>query len=204
MPLSLAAPEDLVNDALVRTGIRWRVGSLYDGSPPAKCALDIYSQTRDELLRSEDWGFAERDLSLLVLKTAPPGGYFPPTTWNSTYPIPPWRYEYAYPVDCLKVRAIRPQPLIIPEPDPRPHVWRLANDASLLPPAQVILTDVVQAILVYTGQVTNPLLWEPLFVETLIAALSRRLAPALATLDLEKLEGADEAGAKMMAAEKQG
>jgi hypothetical protein len=204
MPLSLAAPEDICNAALGRLGWKFRIGSLWDGATATKAALDIYGQTRDELLRSKDWGFAERIVSLTLLKTAPPGGYTPVTPWTAAYPILPWRYEYLYPGDTLKVRSIRAQPILIPPFAPRPKVFRVANDPTLTPPAQVILTDVVNAILVYTGQVTDPLAMEPMFLEELVASLARRLAPVVANLDAAKVEAGDEAAAMQAAESKEG
>ncbi len=200
--LSLQSPEDVVNNALVRSGYKMRIGSLYDGSAASKCALDIYGQTRDELLRSADWGFAERDVALTLLKTAPAGGYVSPIVWSSTYPILPWRYEYAYPADALKVRSVRRTTFFLPDYDPKPNVWRVANDQSVN--AQVILCNVASAILVYTGQVTDPLAWEPSFTETLCASLARRLGPALVNLDAAKVEAGDEVATKQMAEAKEG
>lgn len=190
MPLSLASPEDIANNALVRIGYKLRIGSIYDGSEASKKILDIYAQTRDALLRSDDWGFAERNVPLSLLKTAPPGGYVS-IIWSDAYPILPWRYEYAYPDDTLEVRSIRSSPVLIPNFDPKPNVWRIANASN----RRVILSNVVNAILIYTGQVTDPLQWEPLFTETLCASLGRRLAPVLSSLDVAKLEAGDEVAA---------
>lgn len=128
MVASVQNPADIINIALRRMGYKLRVGSLLDGSEAASQALDIYAQTRDELLRAGEWGFAERNVSLTVLKAAPAGGYFPPTFWSNTYPPIPWGYEYAYPDDCLKVRALKPAPLFLFDPDPQPNLYAIAND----------------------------------------------------------------------------
>lgn len=213
MPLSLQSPEDICNDALVRIGWKGaRIGSLYDGSEAAKKALDIYAQTRDMLLRWQDWGFAERNVTLTLLLSAPIPGYVPGATpWTpGIHPILPWRYEYAYPVDALKVRSIRRAEIFLRNYDPTPKVWRVANDPALVDPdgapsgQQVILCDVANAILVYTGQVTDPADWESEFAETLAASLGRRLAPALTGLDAAKLEAADEQTSGAMAETRQG
>jgi len=204
MPASVNSPADLVNLALVRMGSKVRVNSLFEGSEAAKPALDIYSQTRDELLRQSDWGFAERNITLTLLKQAPVGGYIPPTYWSSAYPPLPWFYEYGYPSDCLKVRAIKPTPIFIPNFDPQPNVFSIANDNSLVPAQKVILSNVPQAILVYTGQVTDMTTWEADFVEAFASALSRRLAPALVGLEAAKLEAQDEAASKNVAEMQQG
>lgn len=203
MALSLPDPASIVNASLARIGYKLRVGSLYDGSVAAKKALDVYSQTRDELLRQNDWGFAERNTTLTLLKSSPAGGYVPPTTWTPAYPPLPWRFEYNYPGDCLKVRALKGVPILIPIYDPQPVLFEIANDNALTPAQKVILCNVSSAVLVYTGQVTDPLTWEADFSETLIAALGRRLAPTL-NPEMLKLAVPDEAQSQAVAEMNQG
>ena len=127
MPSSVTSPADVLNVTLRRIGYKGRVGNLYDGSLAAKRALDIYGQTRDELLRQNDWGFAERNLDMTLLKQAPKGGYIPPTLWTPAYPPLPWLYEYARPGDCLKIRSIKAVPLFLPNMDPQPIVFTEAG-----------------------------------------------------------------------------
>lgn len=156
-----------------------RIGSLYEGSASSKIALDIYGQTRDDLMRVGDFGWARGDVALGLLKSAPVGGYVPPAVWSNTYPPLPWQFEYTYPDDCLKVRAIRATDIFIPNFDPQPVVFDTPNDNSYTPARKVIVCNVPNAILVYTRQVTNPTLWEASFTEQLVDALSTRLAPAV-------------------------
>jgi hypothetical protein len=204
MVVSVQSPTDVVNLALVRIGYPLRIGNLFDGSRAAKKALDIYSQTRDELLRQDDWGFAERNQSLTLLKQAPPGGYISVGGWTPDYPSIPWVYEYAYPSDCLKVRAVKPEPVFIQEFDPQPFLYSVENDKFLTPPQKVILCNVPSVILTYTGQITDPTDWEANFVEVLASALGRRLAPALVNLDAAKLAAQDEAVSMQVAKTEQG
>ncbi|SDD95369.1 hypothetical protein SAMN05216337_1017143 [Bradyrhizobium brasilense] len=192
MPVSVSTPADLVNVALQRIGYKGRVGNLFEGSAAAKDALDIYAQTRDEILRKGDWGFAERNLAMELLKSAPAGGYTPPNVWTPASPPLPWRFEYAYPSDCLDVRAIKGQSVFVMDFDPQPITFTVANDSALVPPRKVILCNVPDALLTYTGQVTDPTSWEPDFVEAFAAALGRRLAPALVGMEAAKLLIADE------------
>ncbi len=204
MPLSVSSPENVINLALVRIGFKGRVNSIYEGSEASKLALDIYSQTRDELLRQSDWGFAERNVPLTLQKQAPAGGYIPPLYWTSIYPALPWFFQYGYPQDCLKIRALKPTPLFIPNFDPQTNVFTVANDNSFTPAQKVILCNVPLAILTYTAQVTDMTTWEADFVETFVSSIARRLAPSLVGLDTAKLEASDEAAAKAQAEMEQG
>lgn len=206
MALALSSPADILNLTLTRIGYKGdRVGNLYEGSMAAKLALDIYAQTRDEMLRDGDWGFAERNVNLTLLKQARPRGYFPPNPWDGTQnPPPPWLYEYAYPDDCLKVRSIKSVPLFVMVFDPQPVVFAVENDKYYTPSRKVILCNIADAQLVYTGQVTDPQLWEADFVEAFSAELGFRLAPTLANLDVTKFEAADAAAAKSKADMTQG
>lgn len=202
MPSSLQSPADIVNDALTRLGYKDRVGSLYEGSKASKKALDIYGQTRDTMLRDGQWPFARRDIAATPVKSAPVGGYFPPNVYNpNVNPPPPWLYEYTYPDDCLEVRAVRPAPILIPNFNPRPHIFAIANDSG----EQVILSNVNNALITYTGQVTDMTDWPPDFTEAFCAALARRLAPVLATSpDVLKMEPQDEAFETQSAQRQQG
>jgi hypothetical protein len=189
--LSVQSPEDLVNLTLSRIGYALRIGSIYEGSKAAKLALTCYSQTRDEVLRSQDWGFAGRDVVLTLQKQAPPGGYGG-TPWTSAYPMLPWLFQYNYPNDALKIRAVKNTPVFIPDFDPQYNTFGMENDNTYNPPQRVILCNVPNAICLYTGQITNPIDWEPDFIEAFAAALGRRLAPVLMGLEATKLAAADE------------
>lgn len=183
----LTSPEDVVNAALGRLGIKQRIGKLIEGSEPAKLALDLYGQSRDEALRTGNFDFARRDVDLTLLKSAPAGGYVPPVLWNPhDYPPPGWKFEYVYPTDCLKVRNIRPRNLTVMEFDPSPVPYNTPNDpyATGSDPdwveAKVIVCNVPDALLTYTGQITDPSNWDSTFSGLMIAMLAKRLSPAVA------------------------
>jgi hypothetical protein len=192
MAAVLSTAADIVNDALVRIGYKKLVGELQDGSEAAQLALAIYGQTRDELLRGGDWGFAQGDVTLTLLKSAPPGGYVPGySNWSSQYPPLPWLFEYAYNDDMIQVRSIRPQSIFVPNFDPQPHTFNIANDSSYTPAKKVILTNVQDAICTYTRQVIDPTTWEPDFAEAFAEELGERLAAGLVGTDAAKLEAAE-------------
>ena len=175
MNLSLQSPEDVVNAALGRVGYRLRVGNLLEGSLAAKTALDIYGQTRDALLRRTDWGFSEKIVG--------------PLTSTGTPPIP-WLYEYTYPNDCLKLRYLYNATYTSNTTNPLPVLFKIGYDSGLS--AKVIWTNAASATIVYSAQITAPAQWEPLFAETLIASLAKRLAPVLSSPDVEKMASQDE------------
>lgn len=192
---SIRYPADLVNDSLRRVGYKRRIADLYDGSEASKVALDLYGQTRDAMLHDNDWDFAERTVQATLLKQAPQGGYVPPNVWNpATNPIvPTFWYEYAYPTDAIKIRSIMYAPLFVMNFDPQPNIFTEANDSNYTPAQRVVLCNVADAVLVYTGRVTDLSVWEDDAIEAFAAALGRRLAPALVGLNATKLAAQDEA-----------
>lgn len=185
---STKSPADVANQALVRLGFKLSVGSLLDGSDHAKRILDVYGQTRDELLRSFDYDFAARTVALTLLKSAPVGGYFPPDLWNPvTHPPVGFNYEMAYPVDAIKIRSLIYQPLFTVNYDPQPVDFTEYNDNNYTPGQRTILTNVPNAIALYTGRVTNPEVWDVAFADALASKLAEVIGPALVGLDGTKL-----------------
>jgi hypothetical protein len=180
--------EEIINQALVELGTNRRIQDIYEGSRASRAALEVYGQTRDELLDAHDWPIARRTATLTLLKgPPPPGGYNPVTPWTTAYPKPGWLYEYQYPADCLEFQAIIAPPGAMFDLDPQPAVWRVDNDASFTPPEKVVLSNVKGALGVFTAQVTDPNVWEPWFRAVLIKALKAKLALALGgDLELEK------------------
>lgn len=202
----ISSPADVVNLSLQRIGYPGRIGNIFDGSEASKDSLDIYSQTRDAMLRDGDWPFASRSVAATLLKSAPALGYFPPNTWNAaTNPPQPWKYEYGWPDDCLKIRACKPQVYFVPNFSPQPYLFAISNDNGYTPAQRVILSNVQDAMLIYTGQVTDPLTWPQDFIEAFAAALGQRLAASLMkSTEMVKLEAADTAASTTAAGQQQG
>lgn len=170
----LTSPEDCCNAALARIGYKLRIGNMLEGSPASKIFLDFYGQTRDDLLRSGDWGFAEKIAAGTITGSAPA----------------PWLYQYQYPADCLKLKQVFPPSYTTNLNNPTPQLFRIGSGVSGTASIEAIWSQTQTATLVYTSQVTNPSLWEPMFMEALIEALARRVAPALAKLDQSTLAAA--------------
>lgn len=185
---STQTPGDVANQALVRMGFRLRVGSLLDGSDHASTILQVYAQTRDEMLASFDYDFAMRTAPLTLLKSAPAGGYFPPNAWDPTvHPPIGFNFEYGYPENCLKIRNVRYSPLWAVNWDPQPNAWTEYNDSYYDVPLRTIVTNVPDAIATFTGRVLNPQTWSVTFCDAFAARLSVLLGPALVGLDSSRL-----------------
>ena len=193
MTVVVSNPAQVCNYALAKVGYKMRIGSLWDGTEAAKRSLDVYGQTRDHLLYSGEWDFAERTVQGTLLKQAPtiPPNYIV-TPWSPVFPGLPWAYEYAYPPDALKIRGIKRQPAFIPNYDPRYNRYSIDNDIGFIPPVKVILTDIPNAIIVYTGQITDPNEWDDGFLEVFADALGKALGPVLMGLDAFKIAAASE------------
>lgn len=198
------AVEDICNIALRRIGYQPPIAWIFEGSPAARVAVEIYSQCRDDLLRSSDWDFARQQQPLVVLKTAPVGGYgFTP--WNNTYPAVNWQFSYAYPDACLEVRAVRPTPALLTQFDPSSNVFTISYDNTLATPAPVILTNLSNAQAVFTAQVTDPDQWTKGYSNALYDLLAVRFQQALAPdANMEKLKLAEQAQGAAEARARQG
>ncbi len=81
---------DLVNFGLRRIGASI-ITSLADGSPSANAANDVYTEIRDDLLRSHNWNFATKRLKLAQSSTTPifefDYGYPLPSDWIRTVSV---------------------------------------------------------------------------------------------------------------------
>jgi hypothetical protein len=201
-----ADPEALVNQALVELGVTKRIGSIFEGTELAIAALEIYGRTRDALLRSKDWPFARRSAALALLKGPPPaGGFYVGAPWTSAYPPPGWLYEYAYPADCIRLGAVVPPPGMMFDLDPVAAQPRIDNDASLNPPAKVILSNIKGAVAVYTGRITDMTTWDVGFETAMVDGLAKGLTLAAQRgLALEKEETGEMVAAETLADRRRG
>jgi len=198
------AVEDICNKALRRIGYPTPIGSIYEGSVASRAAIEIYVQARDELMESEDWQFARQEIGLKLLKTAPVGGYGL-TPWTSIYPLLPWIYEYAYPSGCLRIRSVRPTPVALPEWDPVPNIFTIANDSAL--GQKVVLSNLAGAVASFTALIDDPAQWspEPRFIEALIERLALRFQEALRSdPEAVKARMAEAAGSVVSVADNRG
>jgi hypothetical protein len=153
--------ETICNQALDIIGYSRHIGSIYEGSKAARIALDIYVQTRDEVLASQPWYFARSELTLVATGTTPAG---------------PWPFEFTYPANAIRLWFVKPS--VIPA-DPVPVRWLESYDISLGGTKRSILTTFSPAVGVFTQRVSDPASFPPEFVFTLVVALSKKMRAPL-------------------------
>lgn len=154
----MASTIDICNMALARIGHSDRIADLEEKSKAARTCKLFYEQCRDYVLRDFDWPFAMAHIALADLGSPPLN----------------WAYRYQYPNDCLKARYINV-----------PGIRRFAEE-QLIPfevaagsNGRVILTDIAAAELVYTKAVTDPTIFDPMFVSALAWKLAAEVAMPL-------------------------
>lgn len=179
---------DICNLALDEIGARASIVSFADATPQAKVAARQYDPVRQQLLRAAPWGFS-RQTALLVneglLSAVPPTSPFP------------WQAKNTYPLDCLKMHYILPQPtsqqvqgipsvgdtLFAPWCAPSRNFRYLPayDPGSTAFPGvhRVLLTNVSPALAIYTLDVTDPTMFDALFKNALVMALANKFVMPL-------------------------
>ena len=96
------SPATIVNRSLDR--IRrpdLAIGDIQEGSEGSRPALRAYLPALRDLIRTAHWAWARRHVPLQLL-----GDATGQTLRAGTAVLPPWRYCYALPTDCEKVRYV--------------------------------------------------------------------------------------------------
>lgn len=188
----MTSPVDIVNQALSFLGTQSQIQSLSENSAEALHASIHYDATRTDLLRKYNWGFARKQVAVALLKAAAGTANNPAGT--SPQPPVPWQYEYSYPSDCLMARRILP--IIPPSAISPPLTGGTTANVPVIqgPPIRfavaldtdangnnmrVILTNMPQAQLVYTADVTDPNIFDSLFQSAFVGRLCARLVMPL-------------------------
>lgn len=174
----MSSEVDICNVSLGYLGDDATVASLSppEGSAQADHCARFYPIARDALLEMHAWGFATKRASLALLAETPPS---------------PWRYAYAQPNDALNLLAIlapdaqddystgliqygnRTSAPEMAVANYTPQTFTNEIDSS---GAAVIYTNQVNAVLRYTGEVTDSTKFSPLFTEALCWLLASKLA----------------------------
>jgi hypothetical protein len=174
---------DIANLALDAVGTRSTIASLQEQSTEATTLARQYPIARAAILRAAHWDFARKQAQMSLLLDATQGQAVPQ----------PWLYEYAPPNDCVRMRYILPtfQSTATPVPGniPTPiaaqylsapvrfvvssDVDQNGNDV------EVVLTNQPTATLVYTKLITNPNLFDSLFIQAFVAYLASLICEPL-------------------------
>jgi len=151
---------DICNTALSRIGIRARIASLTEGSEEARqCSLH-YQQRLSYVLGEHPWSFASKR-KVLVLIAADPNIE--------------WKYRYELPADCSKPSYIQGYGRNVPE-----EQWiRWQIEASEDSARRTILTDQVDAVLVYTSDTIPVGIYPAHFIDALEWSLAAEIATPL-------------------------
>lgn len=180
----MSSDVQICNRALAEIGTRSTIVSLDEASTEAvNCKLQ-YTPMRQALLRAAGWGFARAQCTLTTLGTAA----------NNTSPFP-YLYEYAWPSDALKIKYLvdippgwpfptGPQTNNPPTGDPGPipmfapsrkNRFLVSSDIVNGSRQRVILSNLFQAIAIYTADVTDGSQWDPLFEEALVCLIASKI-----------------------------
>jgi hypothetical protein len=158
MPSTVTSDTQICNNALLRLGAG-TIASMLDNTVLANACNQLYSPTRDSLLRQHFWPFATVRASLPINAVAPP------FEWDASYTLPPdfIRFKYVF-------RADSP--------------WKI--EGNLLMTNQTggntttFGTPAVNGLpIVYIARVTDPTTFDPLFVEILTLRLALLLGPRI-------------------------
>ena len=143
----MATEVSICSNALRRLGDD-PITSLTDDTERARLCNAFYTDARDEVLRSHSWNFAITRTSLAQLTTKPAYGF---------------AYQYAIPSDCMRVLSME-------HPD---YIFKIENEPTH---GRVLLTDESTAKILYISQITNTILFDSMFVDTLTSKLAADLA----------------------------
>lgn len=145
------------NLAIAALGHKAFIQSMTENSVEARYANLFYDQSRKSTLRAHPWNFATGRKQLAILSTTPVG---------------PWTYTYALPTGCMKARYIGET--YLGRANPFEVALNSAGDT------RVLYTNAPDAVLVYTHNVENADLFDPLFTDAFSLNLAFRLAPTIA------------------------
>ncbi len=145
----------ICNLALVDLGQSDTIESFQERSSLARRLANTYDPTRREVLEGHDWPFARRRQLLALHAEDPPAA---------------WVFRYQVPANMIAARfVVNPMGT---DADAVPYELELGPDGASL----TLLTNLQDAELRYTADVTNPSIFTPLFSRTLAKAIAARLA----------------------------
>ena len=145
------------NLALSHLGTRSLITSLTENSNEAAAINLWYTFSRRQALAKAHWSFARKRVTLSSHADDPPENI--------------WAYRYQYPADCVEARKLENE-YIDKDGDNIPYVIEMDDTED----SRSILTDMDEAVLVYTFDQTNPETYPPHFVLALSHLLASHIA----------------------------
>jgi hypothetical protein len=161
----------IANMALSFIGAKSTIESLTEDSAEAKECNLWYDYSRLQTLGTHDWSFARRRLTLATHSDDPPDGV--------------WAYRYIYPSDCVTMRRIENpsgSALLAYYPDYSTFQADAVPFTVEMDDTQAtksILTDLDEAVGVYTFDQEQVNFFSPFFTEMLALQIASRIGFAL-------------------------
>lgn len=156
----------IANMALSHVGAKSDIESLTEKTTEAIQCRAWYDASRRQVLAAHDWGFARRRRTMALH-----GDTISETASDPLAGV--WGYRYEYPDDCVKARKI--QKSTAPPDDLVPF----DVETSLSGQEKTILTNMEDAVLVYTFDQEGTELFTPMFVQALSHLLASQIAFAI-------------------------
>ncbi|MGA2401441.1 MAG: hypothetical protein ABSG91_07015 [Syntrophobacteraceae bacterium] len=193
----MPAQVDICNRSLSVIGTRSTIASMNEATPEAQACTIHFEAACRAMLRLAPWSFARSQCNGALIAAA--SGTPENVDGSGALPLVPWSYEYAWPQDCIRLRRVlnpyvqsqagsvvpmwpgivAAPPKIPAEMDNRvPYQISLDRD-SAGNQIKVILSNIENALIVYTALVDNPNLWDDEFSEAFVFMLASHLVGAL-------------------------
>jgi hypothetical protein len=199
--MAATQPVDIVNRAFDECGVD-EIGDLDDGSEFANAASRVYWPTLRQMLSAAHWNFARRQEDLVLMAdisgqasvntdVPSPWGYmyewpvdavharFVPMSYYPTFGLPsPPIFSSGGAALPPNFGSNSPAPFIVASALRTNEISSQWYDTEGHDPEQtkVILTNQLNAQLVYTGMMMYPDAWDALFEQAMVAGLACRLA----------------------------
>jgi hypothetical protein len=145
----------ICNMALSIVGSKTTIENIDESTPAAKQCKIWYEPARLAMLEAFDWDFARKSKELSAHSVAAP--------------LNRWNFRYQIPADCIAPRVIENP--AGPVADAIPYEQENAGNGTMS-----IVTDMEDAVLLYTFDLDSPVLFSMHAVETHAFALAERIA----------------------------
>jgi hypothetical protein len=152
----MASITDICNAALSHCGTRSKISAIDEGSAEANACRTHLALVRDATLRAFDWNFARLTATLAEL------------------PNPParWQHKYALPVDCLRLRYLNDDPMLLL---PETFCEVAADRDSTGAPIGVVLTNATPVAAIYTARIEDSGRWDAGFADAMTWGVAARI-----------------------------